>query len=161
MKGHDEVIAQLNRLLASELAAVDQYFIHSRMYEDWGLFKLYERLDHEMEEEKMHANLLIRRILFLGGTPEMSKRDPLHIGKTVPEMLKADLQLEYNVAELLKEAIAVCESHKDYQSRTILLQLLEDTEEDHARWLEQHLGWIDRMGLENYVQSQMGEEPAG
>ncbi|MFP3874264.1 MAG: bacterioferritin [Thiohalophilus sp.] len=160
MKGSDKVIQQLQKLLRGELAARDQYFTHSRMYEDWGLNKLYERINHEMEEETEHADALIKRILFLEGTPDLSKQDGLRIGKTVPEMLKNDLEVEYEVTAALKEAINVCEQEKDYQSREILEVLLKDTEEDHAYWLEKQLGLIDKIGLQNYLQSQMGSDSA-
>jgi bacterioferritin len=155
MKGNPEVIVHLQRLLANELAAIDQYFIHSRMYEDWGFAKLFERIDHEATEEKEHASMLIRRMLFLEATPDLSQRDGLRVGATVPEMLANDLQVEYEVAAGLKEAIACCEQQRDFQTRTILLQLLRDTEEDHAYWLEQQLGLIDQVGLQNYLQVQM------
>jgi bacterioferritin len=155
MKGNPEVIAHMQRLLANELAAIDQYFIHSRMYEDWGYAKLFERIDHETTEEKEHASMLIRRMLFLEATPDLSQRDGINVGATVPEMLGNDLQLEYDVAAALKDAIVCCEEHKDFQTRTVLLQLLRDTEEDHAYWLEQQLGLIDAVGLQNYLQSQM------
>lgn len=154
MKGNERVIAQLQKLLRGELAARDQYFTHSRMYEDWGLTRLYERISHEMEEETQHADALIRRILFLEATPDLSQQDPLRIGSTVPEMLANDLQLEYEVAGHLKEAIAVCEAEGDYRSREILETQLRDTEEDHAYWLEQQLRLIETMGLPNYLQSQ-------
>ncbi|MFC6669918.1 bacterioferritin [Marinobacterium aestuariivivens] len=155
MKGNKKVIDSLNTLLASELAAMDQYFIHSRMYQDWGFNKLYERIDHEFDDEKGHAALLIERILFLEGTPDMTKRDDLRIGKSVQEMLENDLQLEYDVDKALKDAIKLCESQKDYQSREILEKLLADTEQDHAYWLEKQLGLIKKVGLQNYLQSQM------
>jgi bacterioferritin len=155
MKGHAEVIAQLQKLLGGELAARDQYFIHSRMYDDWGLAKLRERIDHEMAEETQHADALIRRMLFLEATPDLSQQDPLRIGATVPEMLQKDLEVEYAVTAALKEAIAVCERHQDFRTREILGQLLADTEEDHAWWLEQQLGLIEKIGLSNYLQSQM------
>ncbi len=155
MKGNAKVIAQLQKLLAGELAAIDQYFIHSRMYQDWGLNELYERIKHETEEEMEHADALIQRMLFLEATPDLSEREGLKIGSTVPEMLKNDLELEYSVVDALKGAIAVCEAEKDYQSREILEKLLVDTEEDHAYWLEQQLGLIDRIGLKNYLQSKM------
>ncbi|GGO84710.1 bacterioferritin [Marinobacterium nitratireducens] len=155
MKGNKKVIDSLNTLLASELAAMDQYFIHSRMYQDWGFDKLYERIDHEFDDEKGHAALLIERILFLEGTPDMTKRDAIRIGKDVPEMLANDLKLEYEVDKALKDAIELCENHQDYQSREILEKLLADTEEDHAYWLEKQLGLIDKVGLKNYLQSQM------
>jgi len=154
MKGNVRVIEQLQKLLASELAARDQYFIHSRMYDDWGLNRLYERIHHEMEEETEHADALIRRILFLEGIPDLSRAEALHVGATVPEMLRNDLDVEYAVTSALKEAIAVCETEQDYQTREILEQLLKDTEEDHAWWLEKQLGLIEKMGLENYLQSQ-------
>jgi bacterioferritin len=155
MKGNDRVIAQLQKLLRSELAARDQYFTHSRMYADWGLNKLYERINHEMEEETQHADAIIGRLLFLETTPDLSQQDGLNIGSTVPEMLKSDLDLEYRVVGDLKEAISVCETEQDYQTREILKVILADTEEDHAYWLEKQLGLIEKIGLPNYLQSQM------
>lgn len=155
MKGSQKVIDTLNSLLAGELTAVDQYFIHSRMYEDMGLTKLYERLDHEREEETDHADQMIKRLLFLEGTPEMGVREPLNVGKDVPEMLKNDLELEYQVVKNLKAAIAVCEAEQDYETRAMLVKQLQDSEEDHAYWLEKQLGLIDKIGLQNYLQSQM------
>jgi bacterioferritin len=156
MKGKDAVLQQLYKLLRGELAARDQYFTHSRMYQDWGLQKLYERIDHEMQDETQHADALIQRILFLEGIPDLSQQDGLKIGKTVPEMLQSDLDLEYKVIGDLKEAIAVCETEQDYQTRELLRQMLADTEEDHAYWLEKQLGLIEKIGLQNYLQSQMG-----
>lgn len=155
MKGDNKVIEHLNRLLAGELTAMDQYFIHSRMHEDWGFKELYEHTNHEMQEEAEHASQLIRRILFLEGAPELSQREPLSVGKNVPEMLKNDLELELKVIASLKEMIAYCESMKDYQTREILEGLLKDTEEDHAYWLEQQLGLIEKLGVKNYLQSQI------
>jgi bacterioferritin len=155
MKGNEKVIKQLNQLLAGELTAMDQYFIHSRMYEDWGLNELYERINHEMEDETGHADKLIKRILFLEGIPDLSQRSGLDVGRDVPEMLKNDLQLELGVIAALKEAINCCESEQDYQTREILEELLTDTEEDHTYWLEKQLGLINKIGLENYLQSKM------
>ena len=155
MKGNHKVIDQLQSLLRGELAARDQYFIHSRMYDDWGLSKLFERISHEMEDETKHADDLIRRILFLEGTPDLSKQDALRIGSTVEEMLRNDLEVEYEVVAALKQAIAICESEKDYQTREILEAMLADTEEDHAYWLEKQLGLIKQIGLQNYLQSQL------
>lgn len=155
MQGNQKVIEGLNALLGYELAAMDQYFIHSQMYLDWGLSKLYERINHEFDDEKGHATKLIERMLFLGGTPDMVTRTGLLIGKEVPEMLESDLRVEYEVAEKLREVIAICESEKDYVSRDMLLVLLDDTEMDHAHWLEQQLGLIKRLGLANYLQSQL------
>ncbi|EGG99551.1 Bacterioferritin [gamma proteobacterium IMCC2047] len=155
MKGSAKVLKELNKLLALELAAIDQYFIHARMYQDWGLEKLYERINHESEDERQHASLLIERILFLEGTPDMTTRSGLKIGNDVQSMLESDLQLEYTDDKALKDAIKLCEAEKDYQTREILEKLLEDTEEDHAYWLEQQLGLIKKIGLPNYLQSQM------
>ncbi len=153
MKGNKKVIQVLNDLLAGELTAIDQYFIHSRMYEDWGYHKLYERLDHEREEETEHADQMIRRILFLEGTPDLSHREKLNVGKDPVQMLKNDLAVEYAVIKNLKAAIQLCEQEQDYQTREILRQQLEDSEEDHAHWLEQQLGLIEKIGLANYLQS--------
>jgi bacterioferritin len=155
MKGKQSVIDVLNSLLVGELAAMDQYFIHSCMYDDWGLSKLYERIGHEMEDETGHADQMIKRILFLEGKPELSKRDALNIGATVPEMLMSDLDLEYAVVKNLKAAISICESEQDYETRAMLVKQLEDTEEDHAHWLEQQLGLIDKVGLQNYLQAML------
>ncbi len=157
MKGNKRVIDAMNGLLAAELAAMDQYFIHSSMYADWGLAKLHERVAHEFDDEKGHAGALIERILFLEGVPDMSTRAPIKVGKDVPGMLKSDLDLEYAVAAALKDAIHTCEKERDYQSREVLETLLADTEMDHAYWLEKQLRLIEQVGLENYLQSQMGD----
>lgn len=155
MKGNDKVVSQLNELLAGELAARDQYFVHSRMYQDFGLSKLYERMSHESEEETEHARLILERILFLEGTPDLSRHPPLHIGQDVPQMLANDLDFELLVVSNLRKAIAICEKEGDYQTREILAKLLADTEEDHTHWLEQQLGLLEKIGLKNYLQSQM------
>lgn len=155
MKGNAKVIDALNTLLANELTAMDQYFIHSRMYQDLGLNKLFERIDHEFDDEKGHAAALIERILFLEGTPDMTKRDGLNIGQDVPAMLQADLNLEYEVQRLLKDSIKLCEQEQDYVTRDMLTGLLKDTEDDHAYWLEQQLRLIKLVGLPNYLQSQL------
>jgi bacterioferritin len=155
MQGKKVIIDQLNALLAFELAAMDQYFIHSQMYQDWGLNKLFERISHEFDDEKGHATKLIERMLFLEGTPNMVDRDGLMIGSDVPSMLESDLRVEYAVAQALKDTISLCESEQDYVTRDMLLVLLDDTEMDHAYWLEQQLGLIKRLGLSNYLQSQM------
>lgn len=155
MQGKQKVIDTLNGLLALELTAMDQYFIHSEMYADWGLSKLYERIAHEFDDEKGHAKALIERMLFLEGTPDMVTREPLQIGKDVPEMLQNDLNVEYAVQKKLADAIKICEDEQDYVSREILEKLQDDTEMDHAWWLEKQLGLIKRVGLPNYIQSQM------
>lgn len=155
MKGDKKILETLNSLLAGELAAVDQYLIHGEMYADMGFPHLAEKAIHESDHERHHARLLIQRILFLEGKPEMAKRHGLHIGSSVPEMLKSDLAVEYRVAGDLKKAIAACEKAQDYVSRDMLAQQLEDTEMDHAYWLEQQVRLIDLVGLANYQQSQM------
>jgi bacterioferritin len=157
MQGKQSVIDRLNTLLVGELSAADQYLAHSSMMENWGFKALYERIAHERHDELAHADKLIKRILFLEGTPNVAGRDPLRIGKDVPEMLRNDLTLELEVVDALKEAIAHCEAEQDYDTRRILVDLLEDTEEDHAHWLEQQIGLIDKIGLQNYLQSAIGK----
>lgn len=153
MKGDPKVIECLKELLRGELAARDQYFVHSRTYEDQGFVHLYERLNHEMEEETQHADALLRRILMLGGRPDMMPT-PFTPGETVPDMLQRDLDTEYEVRAALQRGMQLCEEASDYVSRDILLAQLRDTEEDHAYWLEKQLGLIKRVGLANYLQSQ-------
>jgi bacterioferritin len=154
MKGNTKVIAGLSELLEAELTSVDQYFIHSQMYHNWGYSKLFERIDHERQDEIGHSTLLIARILFLEGTPNVAARTPLRVGKDIPQMLQFDLQTEYEVAAALKKVIAICEKEQDYVTREMLMTLLEDTEQDHAHWLEQQLGLIKAIGIQNYLQSQ-------
>ena len=155
MQGHPEVVACLIALLRGELAARDQYFIHSRRYEDLGLQRLYQRMDHEMQEETQHADAILRRILLLQGQPDM-RPEAFNPGQTVPEMLQIDLETEYRVRAHLQAGIALCERERDYVSRDLLLAQLRDTEQDHAYWLEQQLTLIERIGLPNYLQSQIG-----
>ena len=121
-----------------------------------GLNALYQRINHEMEEETQHADALLKRILFLEGDPDM-RPDAFEPGKTVQEMLRKDLDLEYLVRDHLAKGIALCEEHGDYVSRDVLVTQLADTEEDHTRWLEKQLRLIRMVGLENYQQSRMGE----
>lgn len=125
------------------------------MYEDWGITKLAERIAHEFDDEKGHAALEIERILFLEGVPDMTKRDGLKIGHDVASMLQSDLDMEWMVADKLRDAIELCENERDYVTRDILVKLLDDTEWDHAHWLEQQLGQIDKIGLHNYIQSML------
>ncbi|CCG19470.1 bacterioferritin [Taylorella asinigenitalis 14/45] len=153
MKGSQKVIEYFNQLISGELGARDQYFIHSRMYDEWGYSKLYERLNHEMEEETQHADALIRRVLLLEGIPNMQV-EQINVGSDVVSMLKNDLALELKVREDLKKGIVICEEERDFVSRDILVDQLQDTEEDHAHWLEQQLRLIDEMGLQNYLQSK-------
>ena len=156
MKGDKKIIDILNDLLTGELTAVDQYLIHGEMYADMGLNELAQKSIHESDHERQHARALIQRILFLEGKPDLSKRNPMKVGKAVPDMLKADLALEYQVDGDLKKAIAACEKAQDYVSRDMLQIQLEDTEVDHAYFLEKQLRLIDLVGLQNYLQSQMG-----
>jgi bacterioferritin len=156
MKGNTKVIDLLNKQLTLELTSMDQYLAHSKMYEDWGINKLHEKLAHEYEEELGHAKLLIERILFLEGIPDTATREALMIGDNVEQMLRNDLAAENTVAASLKNIIEVCEQERDYVTREILETLLDDTEMDHIYWLEQHIGLIDKIGLQNYIQSQMG-----
>ena len=155
MKGDKKILEILNALLAGELSASDQYLIHSEMYADFGLNHLAEKSLHESDHERLHARALIQRILFLEGTPNLIKRETLTVGSAVPEMLKADLEVEYHVVVELKKAIAACEKAQDFVTRDMLVVQLDDTEMDHAYWLEQQLKLINLLGLENYQQSQM------
>jgi bacterioferritin len=160
MKGNPEVLEHLQRLLNCELGARDQYFAHSRKYKDWGLHRLAERLDHEKEEETEHADIIIERMLFLEAEPDFNQQDKANVGGTVKEMLQNDLDVEYKVDAQLKEAMALCERVRDYETRELLTRLLDDTEMDHAYFLERQLRLIDMIGEPNYLQSQMGEEPS-
>jgi bacterioferritin len=158
MKGNTKIIDLLNKQLTLELTSMDQYLAHSKLYEDWGINKLHDQLTHEHEEELDHAKRLIERILFLEGTPDTASREPLLIGDNVEQMLKNDLTAEYTVAESLRSIIEVCEQERDYVTREILEELLNDTETDHIYWLEQHLGLIEKIGISNYIQSQMNSD---
>jgi len=155
MQGKQLVIDQLNKQLTLELTSMDQYLAHSKIYEDWGINKLHEKLSHEYEEELGHAKRLAERILFLEGHADTVSREKVNIGSNIKEMLANDLEAERIVAESLRKIIGICEQEQDYISRTILEDLLDDTEMDHIYWLEQHLGLIDKIGLQNYIQSQM------
>lgn len=154
MQGNSQVVECLIDLLRGELAARDQYFLHSRQYEDLGLNKLYERINHEMEEETQHADAILRRILFLEGTPDM-RPHAITPGTDVVSMLKSDLAIERQVQQELAAAIALCEQHQDFVSRDMLLAQQKDTEEDHLYWLRKQLGLIEKIGLQNYVQAQI------
>jgi bacterioferritin len=159
MKGDPKVIAHLNKVLRNELTAINQYFLHSRMFENWGLGKLAKHSQHESVDEMKHADVLIQRILFLEGLPNLQDLDKLLIGETVVEILECDLALERRAHPDLRAAIADCEQLGDYVSRDLFAAIL-DSEEEHIDWLETQLELIQRVGLENYSQSMM-EPPAG
>lgn len=155
MQGNQEIVDTLNTLLTGELTATDQYLIHGEMYADMGLQGLADHTLHESLHERSHAVAIIQRILFLEGKPGLSQREAMSVGDNVKSMLEADLALEYKVVKALKSAIAACEAAQDYVTREMLLIQLDDTEMDHAYWLEKQLRLIKLVGQENYIQSQM------
>lgn len=154
MKGDKKVIEFLNKALVNELVAINQYFLHARMYKNWGFAKLNEKEYHESIDEMKHADLLIERILFLEGLPNLQDLGKLLIGENPQEMLLCDLRLEQEAIPPLRDAIAYCEEVKDYISREVFEHILED-EEKHVDWLETQLELIEQIGLQNYLQSQM------
>lgn len=154
MKGDATVIEHLNRVLKNELTAINQYFLHSRMYKDWGLSKLAEHEHEESVDEMKHADQIIERVLFLEGLPNLQNLGKLRIGEDVREMIQCDLDLELDALPDLKAGIAYCETHKDYVSRDLFDSILK-SEEEHVDWLETQLELINKAGIENYVQSQM------
>jgi bacterioferritin len=153
MKGDTTVIEHLNKVIKNELTAINQYFLHSRMYKDWGMTKLAKHEFEESVDEMKHADQLVERVLFLEGLPNLQDLGKLRIGENVEEMLQCDLDLELDAIPDLRAAIAYCEAHKDYVSRDLFESIL-DSEEEHVDWLETQLGLIEKMGVENYVQNQ-------
>ena len=159
MQGDTRVIEYLNKALGNELVAINQYFLHSRMFADWGLKKLADKEYEESIDEMKHADQLVQRILFLEGVPNLQDLGKLLVGEHAREMLECDLKLERTAIPLLREAIGYCESVQDYVSRDLLSSIL-DSEEEHVDWLETQLALMDRVGMENYLQRQMEDASA-
>ena len=154
MKGDKKVIEYLNAVLRNELTAINQYFLHSRMFKNWGLTRLADHEHHESIDEMKHADQLIERILFLEGIPNLQDLGKLMIGEHAREILECDLRLEMEAIPALRDAVTHCEAVKDYVSRELFEHILE-SEEEHVDWLETQLQLADKVGIENYLQSQM------
>ncbi|MEM1187383.1 MAG: bacterioferritin [Pseudomonadota bacterium] len=154
MKGDPKVIELLNRILGNELVAINQYFLHAKMYKDWGLQELADHEYHESIDEMKHADALVERILFLEGVPNLQDLGKLMIGQNTQEMLQSDLDLEHKAHVDLKETVAYCTEVGDYVSRDLAMSIL-DAEEEHIDWLETQLGLIDKVGIQNYLQTAM------
>ncbi len=154
MQGDKQVIKYLNQALRQELTAINQYFLHARMYRNWGLTQLGDHEYHESIDEMKHADALVQRILFLEGLPNLQNLGTLRVGENTREIIEADLALELDAVPGLREAIAYCESVSDFVSRKLFADILDD-EEEHIDWLETQLELIEQVGIENYLQSKM------
>jgi len=157
LRGDPQVIAFLNKVLLNELTAINQYFLHSKMFKNWGITKLAEHEWHESIDEMKHADRLIERILFLEGLPNLQQLGKLRIGEDVKEILTSDLAMEMNAHPDLKDAIEHCEKVRDYVSRDLFNDILE-SEEEHIDWLQTQLELIERVGIQNYTQTQLGSD---
>ncbi len=154
MKGNQKIIEALNKVLTKELTAINQYFLHARMLQDWGLEKL-GKLEYDASIDEMkHADELIKRILFLEGLPNLQKLDRIKIGQNIKEIIECDLQVEYEALPLLRECIELCEKEKDFVSRQLFTDILA-SEEEHVDWLETQKGLLEKVGEQNYMQSQI------
>ena len=153
MQGNPDIIAALNDVLTAELTAINQYYVHYKMCENWGYHRLAQKMREESIEEMKHADELIERILFLEGLPNLQDLGKLRIGEDVPEILQCDLDMELDALPDLRAGIAYCEAHKDYVTRDLFDAILV-SEEEHVDWLETQLGLIEKVGVQNYQQSQ-------
>mgnify|MGYP006271992689 FL=1 len=155
MKGNQRILAQLQRLLNGELAAVDQFLVHARMFEDWGYTRLAAHTEAALADSRRHIDLLLRRILFFGTAPDLLQRESMSTATAVREMLHHDVDMQYRLVEHLRVAMATCVEEQDFQTLAMLAEMLRDCEEAHVNWLEQQLAQVEAMGLETYLSRQL------